>query len=61
MKTYKIEIIIQEGNDHFWNDISTRNVTGCDEVLEAVKMQLSEVGWDEESGVEFRLSEFTNK
>lgn len=60
MKTFKIEILIREGCDHFWDDINSRNVTGCDEVLESVKMALSEIGWDE-SNTDFKLIEYTDK
>lgn len=40
MKRYKFEIVIEEGNDEFWEDLEGK--TGCDEVLEIVEEMFSE-------------------
>lgn len=44
MKKYKFEVIINEGNDEFWESIS--NKTGCDEVLELVEESLIDKGFN---------------
>jgi hypothetical protein len=44
MKKYTIEVVIVEGSDEFWDDINERNVSGCDEVLDMVKQQLTGIG-----------------
>lgn len=33
MKKYIIEIELLEGNDEFWEDINTRESSGCDDVM----------------------------
>lgn len=43
MKRYTLEVVINQGSDHFWDSIKG---TGCDEVLEAIKAALAEHGWD---------------
>lgn len=45
MKKYTIEIEITEGNDEFWEDINLRGVSGCDEVLESVKLSVEDTGF----------------
>lgn len=42
MKTYTIEIVINEGSDEFWENICTDDKTGCDEVLEAIKVEVQD-------------------
>ncbi len=44
MKRYKFEIIIEEGNDEFWDEIIDK--TGCDEVTEVVKDMFLNGGWE---------------
>lgn len=46
MKTYKFEVIIEEGNDEFWESIQGK--TGCDEMLEVVKDLFNQEAWDAE-------------
>lgn len=36
MKKYTIEIVIEEGSDEFWEEITARGKTGCDELLKAI-------------------------
>lgn len=43
MKTYKFEVIINEGSDEFWEDIGNR--TGCDEVSDLLKDCLEDKGF----------------
>jgi len=54
MKTYKFEIIIEEGSDEFWESIQNR--TGCDEVLEAITICFDNEGWSPK----IRLVEYNN-
>lgn len=53
MKKYKLEVVIHEGSDEFWESI--HNKTGCDEILESIKEEL--YAWD----AEISLVEFTDK
>jgi len=41
MKTYTFEIVIEEGSDEFWEEITADNRTGCDAVLEHVQTNLA--------------------
>ena len=56
MKTYTIEIVIQEGSDEFWEEITADGKTGCDEVLESIKGEIQ--NYFPES---VRLVSFTDK
>lgn len=40
MKKYTIEIVINEGNDEFWEDLTKDGATGCDELLDNIKEDL---------------------
>lgn len=40
-RRYKFEVIVEEGCDEFWEDLSERNVVGCDDVQAEVEMSLS--------------------
>lgn len=46
MKTYRIEIVIQEGNDEFWEQVTADGKSGVDEVLDVVKTSLEGCGLD---------------
>ena len=48
MKSYKFELIIKEGSDEFWEDITADGKTGCDEVLKEIKTIFDENFWDVE-------------
>jgi len=48
MKRYTIELVITEGSNEFWEDLETRSVTGCDDILEEVKGALAEFGLEPE-------------
>lgn len=55
MKRYVLEVVIEEGNDEFWESIEHQ--TGCDVVLEWVKDVL-------DSGIpdfQISLKEYTDK
>jgi hypothetical protein len=43
MKTYTFEVIIEEGDDEFWEEIGIK--TGCDQVFEAISACLYDQGW----------------
>ena len=57
MKKYTFEIIITEGNDEFWEDLISREVTGCNEVTSIVKDCIDIDGLD----VEIKLVEFKDR
>ena len=40
MKTYKIEIVFEEGDDEFWEEITADDKSGCDELLSVIKTEL---------------------
>lgn len=44
MKRYKFEVIIEEGNDEFWEELEGK--TGCDEVSDAIKNVLLDSGFE---------------
>jgi hypothetical protein len=43
-KTYTFQIVIQEGNDEFWEELNQKDSTGCDELLKEMKAMLAESG-----------------
>jgi hypothetical protein len=47
MKEYRIELIIKEGSDEFWEDIESSGATGCDEILESLSIALRESGFSD--------------
>lgn len=44
-KTYTLTVTIAEGNDEFWEDLQDKS--GADEVAEAVREALANVGFTE--------------
>lgn len=46
MKRYTFKLVIEEGNDKFWEDINKRNVTGCEEAKALIGDALFSVGID---------------
>lgn len=56
---YIIEVTIEDGNDEFWDEIRSSEKTGCDEVVEAVKMSLGNSGFFVDDG-QVRLKTFIN-
>lgn len=59
MKTYTLQVIIEEGNDEFWESLTA--VSGCDEVTEAVIDALDAIGFSEGYNASVRLVGYTNK
>lgn len=47
MKRYVFEIIIEEGNDDFWEELNANNKSGCDEVTEMLQEMLDSTGFVE--------------
>lgn len=43
MKKYTFELIIHEGSDEFWDELSEKS--GCDEITEFIKNLLEDEGW----------------
>ena len=58
MKKYTIEIVIHEGNDEFWNDISERGQTGCDEVKDSIEQCLTTQGYYVGDKCSIKLTKF---
>ena len=40
MKTYKFEVVINEQNDEWWEEITKDNKSGCDEILDYLDLIL---------------------
>ena len=59
-KRYVFELIIEEGNDHFWNEITD---TGVNQVTEAITETLALGGWEVDPawGVTLNLVQYSNK
>ena len=47
MKTYTFELIIKEGSDEFWDEITSNGKIGCEEILEEIKDKLGSFFPDE--------------
>jgi hypothetical protein len=66
MKTYTFELVIKEGNDEFWEEISNKNVSGCEEVEDLVADALASVGFytdndiDAAANTSLKLINFNN-
>lgn len=61
MKRFVFEITVVEGNDEFWEDLTARNVSGCDEILESLEESLRDSGFASGFDTVIRLKEFTDK
>lgn len=46
MKEYVIQLIIREGYDEFWEELTANNKSGCDEILQEVKDCFAGTGLD---------------
>jgi hypothetical protein len=58
MKRYVFQIIVEEGNDEFWEDLETRGITGCEDLRDMILDSLGGTGLCE---AEVKLVEYTNK
>lgn len=36
MKRYTFEVVVEEGNDEFWEELKDSNSTGCDQMTAAI-------------------------
>jgi len=48
MKQYTFEIVVSEGNDEFWEEITALGKTGCDDVLAEITDLFSTRGFEPE-------------
>ena len=58
MKRYVFQIIIEEGNDEFWEGLESDGTTGCEDLREMITECLDGTGLGDS---EVRLIEYTNK
>jgi hypothetical protein len=58
MKRYVFQIIIEEGNDEFWESLVEENRTGCEDVQDLILESFAGCGL---ADAEVTLVEYTNK
>ena len=58
MKKYKIEVVITEGCDEFWEELESENKSGVDEIETMVSDALYGRGFCD---AKIKLVEYTNK
>jgi len=58
MKTYTIEVVIEEGNDEFWENLEE---DGCADVFKAVRDALWDHGFQAGYGTTVRMVKFEDK
>jgi hypothetical protein len=58
MKKYIFQIIVEEGNDEFWESLDADGGAGCEDLREMIIESLSGTGLVE---AEVKLVEYTNK
>lgn len=58
MKTYKVEVIIREGCDEFWEELQSLGKSGVDEIRQCVLEAVYNSGFPE---AEVNIVEFTDK
>lgn len=37
MKVYTIKVVIEEGNDEFWEELERNKKSGCDEIRQSIE------------------------
>lgn len=45
MKQYTFEVTVSEGNNEYWEELTSKGQTGCDEILEDIKQSMAESGF----------------
>ena len=58
MKKYTFEIVVNEGNDEFWEGIADKS--GCDEVRDLLVDALNNIGLFTDDNCELNLKKFTD-
>ncbi len=61
MKYYRFEIIIEEGNDEFWEELIRDNRSGCEEIFDAVKSAINNSPETQGFDATIILREYKNK
>jgi hypothetical protein len=46
MKRYVFELIVEEGNNEYWEGLTSRNETDCDGMTEQLRDMLAEHGFE---------------
>lgn len=57
MKKYTFELIINEGNDEFWEALE--DTSGCDEITNEIKIALDSYGFDD-NDIQLKLTKYEN-
>jgi len=57
LKRYKLEIIVDEASDEFFDDINAKGETGCDEIVRLFVVALNPYGLADK----IKLVEYTDK
>lgn len=56
MKRYVLEVVINEGNDEYWESLDKEGKSGCDDIVELVKSSLDPV-----VEAQIKLIEYSNR
>ena len=45
VKRFTIEVVIEEGNDEFWEGLEEEGKSGVDDIVESIKVQIRSTGF----------------